>query len=223
MSTHSIGLSKPLGNYLRRVGVRESAILAELRADTQALTAGHAKMQIAPETGAFLAMLVRLTGANQIIEVGTFTGYSALCMAQALPDDGHLLACDVSQRWIDIAQRYWAQAGVMDRITLKLAPALDTLAAARAEGDARFDLAFIDADKTNYTEYYEACLALLRPGGLIVIDNTLWSGQVADESVDDPDTTALRALNTQLSTDERIDLSMLPLADGVTLARKRGA
>ena len=179
-------------------------------------------MQIAPEQGQYMALLARLIGARQVIEIGVFTGYSALCVAQALPQDGRLLACDISEEWTDIARRYWAEAGVARRIELVLAPAMDTLQARLAAGEAGYyDMAFIDADKTAYTDYYEACLRLLRPGGLILVDNVLWSGRVADQGDQDADTLALRAFNKRLLDDERIDLSMLPVADGLTLARKR--
>lgn len=169
-----------------------------------------------------MALLVKLMGARQILEIGTFTGYSALSMAQALPADGKITCCDISQEWTDIGKPYWREAGVEDKIELKIAPALDTLAALQADGNAGcFDLAFIDADKGNYQAYYEHCLTLVRPGGLILFDNTLWSGAVADTSNNDPDTLALRALNQALHLDDRIDLSLLPLGDGLTLARIR--
>ena len=181
-----------------------------------------ARMQIAPEQGQFIALLVKLIGARRIIEVGTFTGYSSLCMARALPEDGDMICCDVDRNWTSIAQRYWQQAKVDHKIKLVLAPAMDTLNNLLNEGQYdQFDLAFIDADKENYDQYFEACLQLIRPNGLILLDNMLWSGRVADPAVNDPDTNALRALNAKLKTDDRIDLSLLTLADGLSIARKR--
>jgi caffeoyl-CoA O-methyltransferase len=181
-----------------------------------------AGMQISPEQGQFMALLAELIGARRAIEVGTFTGYSALCVAQALPADGKLIACDISEEFTSVARRYWAKSGIADRIELRLAPALDTLKSLLAGGGAgSFDFAFIDADKTQYDAYYEAILKLLRPGGLATIDNVLWSGAVADGRKRDADTVALRALNEKLKTDKRITLSMLPIGDGLTLARKR--
>ncbi len=180
-------------------------------------------MQISPEQGQFMALLVRLMGARRILEVGTFTGYSALAMALALPADGRLIACDISEKWTAIARRYWRDAGVADRITLCLAPALVTLDGLLREraGDT-FDIVFIDADKQSYTAYYERALDLLHPGGIVLVDNTLWGGAVADASRTDRDTVAIRAFNAALKIDERIDLSLVPIGDGLTLARKRG-
>jgi predicted O-methyltransferase YrrM len=199
---------------------REHPELAKLRT----ATASHprANMQISPEQGALLQMLVRLTGARHTIEIGVFTGYSALSVALALPDDGRLLACDISDEYTRVGLPYWQQAGVAHKIELRLAPALQTLDAVLAAGEAgRYDFAFIDADKANYDGYYERCLQLVRPGGLIAIDNVLWSGRVAAESTDE-DTVALQRLNRKLHGDERIDLSLLPIGDGLTLARRRG-
>jgi caffeoyl-CoA O-methyltransferase len=182
----------------------------------------NAQMQIGPEQGQFMALLVRLIGARRALEVGVFTGYSSLAVAMALPDDGHLLACDVSEEWTAIARRYWRSASMEHKIELVLQPAAETLAARVAAGEAAtYDFAFIDADKTNYGTYYERVLELLRPGGLIAIDNTLWSGRVADDGVQDADTRALRRFNDTLHRDERIDLSLVPIGDGLTLARKR--
>ena len=179
-------------------------------------------MQISPEQGQFMALIARLIGARRCLEVGVFTGYSSLATALALPDDGRIVACDVSEEWTSVARRYWQQAGVTHKIELHLAPATDTLDALMAQGQAgTFDFAFIDADKTNYLAYYERTLALLRAGGLVLIDNTLWSGKVADPEVADADTVALRHFNEVLHRDERVDLSLLPLGDGLTLARKR--
>jgi caffeoyl-CoA O-methyltransferase len=176
-------------------------------------------MQIAPEQGAFMTLLARAIGAKRVIEVGTFTGYSALCIARGLPDEGRLLACDVSEEWTAIAARYWKRAGVADRIELRLGPALDTLRALPVE--ARFDMGFIDADKPSYPAYYEEILVRLRPGGLILVDNVLWFGRVVDPAADDPQTAAIRAFNDQVAADPRVDCSMLPVSDGLTILRKR--
>ncbi len=176
-------------------------------------------MQVAPEQGAFLTMLTRLIGATSAVEVGTFTGYSSLCIARGLPADGHLLCCDVSEEWTSIARRYWKDAGVDDRIELRIAPAVETL-----EGlpkDASIDFAFIDADKPNYRNYYEALLPRMRANGVIGIDNVLWGGAVIDPAATDENTTAIKEFNDFLATDDRVDVVMLPLSDGLTLARKR--
>lgn len=220
MSPRTIGLDDRLYEYLLAVSLREPPILERLRAETRTLPG--AGMQIAPEQGQFMSLLVRLTAAGRILEIGTFTGYSALAMALALPADGRIVACDVSAEWTAIARRYWAEAGVADRIALHLAPARTTLAALLAAGDAEsYDFAFIDADKENYRAYYEDCLRLVRPGGLIAIDNTLWAGRVCDPEERDAETEAIRALNSYLRTDSRIDLSLVPIGDGLTLARRR--
>jgi caffeoyl-CoA O-methyltransferase len=180
-------------------------------------------MQISPEQGQFMALLARLTGARRCLEVGVFTGYSSLVTALALPVDGSIVACDVSEEWTAVARRYWREAGVAHKIELRLAPATETLDELLAQGQAgTFDFAFIDADKTNYLAYYERTLSLLRTGGLVLVDNTLWSGRVADPEVADADTVSLRHFNEVLHRDERVDLSLLPLGDGLTLARKRG-
>ncbi len=222
MSNSSIGLSDSIQDYLIANSLRESALQRQLRDETAATLGGSASMQIAPEQGQFMALMARLIGARLAVEIGTFTGYSALAVAQALPPDGRLIACDVSADWTAIGRRYWAEAGVADRIDLRLGPATETLAALRSTADAgRFDLAFIDADKTNYAQYFEDCLALLRPGGLIMIDNVLWGGSVADPADTGADTVAIRELNAALHTDDRIDLSLVPIGDGLTLARKR--
>ena len=179
-------------------------------------------MQIAPEQGQFMALLVELIGARRIIEIGTFTGYSALCMAEAMPVDGRLICCDLSEEWTGIARGFWREAGVAERIDLRLAPALETLDALLAQGgEGQFDMAFIDADKGNYTRYFDRCLTLVRPGGLILFDNTLWDGRVADPDDQDEDTRAIRALNDRLLGDQRVTLSLVPIGDGLTLARKR--
>jgi predicted O-methyltransferase YrrM len=220
MSSRTIQMTDRLYDYLLKVSLREPPLLAALRAETAKLP--MAGMQISPEQGQFMALLAELIGARRAIEVGTFTGYSALCVAQALPPDGKLIACDISEEFTSVARRYWAKAGLADRIELRLAPALDTLKSLLAGGGAgSFDFAFIDADKTQYDAYYEAILKLLRPSGLITIDNVLWSGAVADGRKRDADTVALRALNEKLRTDKRISLSMLPIGDGLTLVRKR--
>lgn len=221
MSNRSITLTDSLYEYMNEVSLRESPLLLALREETSALS--QRRMQISPEQGQFMALVVRLIGARRCLEVGVFTGYSSLATALALPDDGRIVACDVSEEWTSVARRYWQQAGVTRKIELHLAPATDTLDALLAQGQAgTFDFAFIDADKTNYLAYYERTLALLRAGGLALIDNTLWSGRVADPEVADADTVALRHFNEVLHRDERIDLSLLPIGDGLTLARKRG-
>ena len=221
MSNRSIALTDTLYAYLLDVSLRESDLQRRLREETAADP--MARMQISPEQGQFMALLARLVGARLCIEVGVFTGYSSLAVALALPDDGRILACDVSEEWTAVARRYWAEAGVAGRNDLRLAPALSTLDALLAAGGAgTYDLAFIDADKVNYVAYYERLLQLVRPGGLICVDNTLWSGRVADPEVADEDTVALRHFNEYLHRDERVDLSLVPIGDGLTLARKRG-
>jgi predicted O-methyltransferase YrrM len=220
MSYDSISVNRALGEYLISVSLREPELLKELRAETAHQAYGG--MQIAAEQGQLMALLVRLMRAKRCIEIGTFTGYSSLSVALALPADGKLICCDVNPETTAIAQRYWRKAGVAEKIELRLAPALETLDALLSAGAAgSFDFAFIDADKPEYDQYYEACLKLLRPGGLAVIDNVLWSGQVADPGRRDQSTTALKKLNRKIHEDARIDLSMLPLGDGVTLALKR--
>lgn len=220
MSNRTICVDDRLYDYLLDVSLREPGVLARLRAETLKLP--QAGMQISPEQGQFMALLVKLTGTRSILEIGTFTGYSALAMALALPAGGRLIACDVSDEWTALARRYWREAGVEGRIELRLAPALDTIRALLGEGGAgSFDLVFIDADKGNYRAYYDAALELLRPGGLMLIDNTLWDGRVADPANDEDNTRAIRAFNAALHDDARIDLSLLPIGDGLTLARKR--
>ena len=203
-------------DYVVAVGTRETALQRALRDETRAMPG--AGMQIGPDQGQFLGFLVGLIGARRVLEIGTFTGYSALAMAQALPAGGRLDACDLDRGWTDIGRRYWARAGVADKITLHLGPALDTIAGFAPDS---FDLAFIDADKTSYDAYYEACLKLVRPGGVLALDNMLWSGAVADMSDMQPDTLALRRLNTKIHADERVDMSLLPIGDGLMLARRR--
>ncbi len=216
---HRSLLSQVVDDYLRTVVARESPLQQRLRAETSRLPMGG--MQIGADQGVLLAFLVRLIGAKNAIEVGTFTGYSALAVASALPAGGRLVCCDVSEEWTAIARRYWAEAGVADRIELHLRPAQETLAELlQRNGAGAFDFAFIDADKTAYDAYYEACLALLRPGGLIAIDNVLWSGTVADPSDQRPDTVALRAITAKVRDDSRVDACLLSIGDGVLLARK---
>lgn len=220
MSNHSIGLDQALQSYLLSVSLREDPLLAELREETARLPQHN--MQIAPEQGQFMAMMARLVGARRYIEVGTFTGYSALAMAQAMPQDGRIIACDISKEWTDIARRYWQRAGVDDRILLELRPAIETLDELIVSGcEDSFDMAFIDADKTAYIDYFERCVDLVRPGGLVLIDNTLWDGKVADARISDEDTEAIRAFNAYVRDREEIDLSLLPIGDGLTLVRKR--
>ncbi|MEH6345302.1 MAG: class I SAM-dependent methyltransferase [Bermanella sp.] len=220
MSRQSLNLTPELYQYLLASSSRESDLLKELRIETAADP--MARMQISSEQGQFMGLLTRLIGARNIIEVGTFTGYSSICMAQNMTLPGQLICCDMSEVWTAVAQKYWVQAGVDHICSLRLAPAMETLNYLLKEGRARsFDMAFIDADKENYILYYEACLRLIRPGGLILIDNTLWSGQVCDARFMDEDTQAIRELNLKLKNDKRIELSMLPVGDGLTLCLKR--
>lgn len=219
MSNKILPLNNFLYEYILSVSLREPEVLARLRAET--LQQPMSVMLSAPEQGQFLALLAQLIGARKCLEVGVYTGYSTLWVALALPHDGSVLACDVSEKWTAIARRYWEEAGVAERIDLQLAPALETLDRLLAADQAgSFDFAFIDADKENYPDYYERSLQLLRPGGLMVIDNTLWSGAVADTTRQDPETCAIRALNDLVHADDRVQMSLLPVADGLTLARK---
>lgn len=220
VGTSTIGIDDRLHNYLLSVSSREPNILAELRQETAKHEMGV--MQIAPEQGQFMALLIQLIGAKKTLDIGTFTGYSALCVALALPPDGQVITCDISEEDTALARRYWQQAGVADKIELQLAPALETLDRLLASGQAEtFDFAFIDADKENYESYYERCLQLVRPNGLIAIDNVLWLRRVADPQFQDESTVAIRAINEKLHYDERITLSLIPIADGLTLALKR--
>jgi caffeoyl-CoA O-methyltransferase len=213
-----ITLDDKLYNYMLAHGQNDDPVLRDLIRETQEKLGRRAGMQIAPEQGTFMTILARAIGARRAVEVGTFTGYSAICIARGLPADGSLLCCDVSEEWTAIARRYWEKAGVAGKITLKLAPALDTLRA--LPSDATFDFAFIDADKTNYRHYYEEVLRRTRAGGLILVDNVLWDGAVLDEKDQTDDTKAIRAFNDFAVTDKRVELVMLPISDGLTIARK---
>jgi predicted O-methyltransferase YrrM len=220
MSRHTINLDETLNRYIKEHSAREHPVLAELRAATAGIP--HAGMQISPEQGQLMALLVKILGARRTIEVGVFTGYSSLAVALALPADGRVVACDVSEEWTRVARRFWEKAGVAAKVDLRLAPALETLDQLLAAGEAgRYDFAFIDADKGNYDGYYERCLKLLRSGGLAAVDNTLWNGWVADPAHTEDDTRAIRAFNEKLRADDRIDLSLVPIGDGLTLARRR--
>jgi predicted O-methyltransferase YrrM len=220
MANSTLGLENQLYDYLLSISLREPDILQQLREETAKHPMGM--MQIAPEQGQFMEMLVQLMGATKTLEVGVFTGYSSLCVALALPSNGQIIACDVSEEYTTIARRYWEAAGVANKISLRLGPAIDTLDKLIAEGQAgTFDFAFIDADKENYEAYFERSLKLVRNGGLIVIDNVLWSGRVANPQVQDESTLALRTFNDKLRNDPRITLSVVPIADGLTLALKR--
>lgn len=220
MAYKTSGLEKSIYEYLQSVSLREPEILAQLRQET----AQHprSRMQITPEQGQFMALLVQLMGAKKTLDIGVFTGYSSLVVALALPPEGKVVACDLSEEYTAIARRYWQQAGVADKIELHIAPALDTLDKLIAQGEAgTFDFAFIDADKNNYDNYYERSLQLLRPGGLIAIDNVFQSGRVADPQEQDKITNSIRAFNQKLHQDPRITLSLVPIADGLSLALKR--
>lgn len=220
MSTKTLQLSDRLHDYLLEASLREPDVLRQLREETAVLS--NAGMQISPEQGQFMRLLVQISGARRALEIGVFTGYSALSVALALPKDGTLVACDVNDEWTGIARRYWQAAGIAHKIDLRLAPALETLQALLDAGEAEsFDFAFIDADKPSYPDYYEGCLALLRPGGLLAVDNVLWSGCVADPNNQEAGTQLIRAFNRALHADARIDLSLVPIGDGLTLARKR--
>lgn len=220
MSNKSITLTAELYQYLLDVSLREPTVLGDLRDETSKLAA--ANMQIAPDQGQFMALLVRLMGARRVIEIGTFTGYSALVMALALPADGELIACDINADYTAVARRYWHDAGVAHKIDLQLAPATDTLRALAAKSrQGEFDLVFIDADKAGYRDYYELALPLLRAGGLVVVDNVLWNGAVIAADKQDADTCAIRAFNAAVQGDERVEISMIPVGDGLTLLQKR--
>jgi caffeoyl-CoA O-methyltransferase len=216
-----VTLSAPLYDYVVAHGHNGDALLEELAAETASKLGRISGMQIAPEQGTFMNLLAHAIGARFAVEVGTFTGYSAICVARALPAEGRLLCCDVSEEWTAIAQRYWEKAGVAEKITLKIAPALETLQSLPVDSTHAIDFAFIDADKSNYRLYYEEVLKRMRIGGLILIDNVLWNGAVIDPQVQTDDTKAIRALNDFLATDDRVDMVMLPISDGLTICRKR--
>lgn len=219
MTKQTLGLEQSLYDYLLSVSLREADILTQLRQETAQMP--RSIMQISPEQGQFMALLIKLIGAKKTLEIGVFTGYSSLVVALALPADGKIVACDVSEEYTSVARRYWQDAGVADKIDLHIAPALETLDNLLTTGETgTFDFAFIDADKGNYDNYYERCLELIRPGGLIAIDNVLWSGKVADTEIQDNQTNKIRALNRKLHEDSRITLSLVPIADGLTLAMK---
>jgi len=218
MSNKTLCITKELYNYMLSISLREPDVLRELRNETA--QDENANMQISPEQGQFMGLLVKLLGAKQTIDVGVYTGYSSLCIGLVLPSDGRVIACDINREWTDIARRYWRKAGVEDKIELRLAPAQQTLEDLLEQGVDIFDFAFIDADKKNYDMYYEYCLQLIRPGGLIAIDNVLWDGAVADAAINDADTVAIRNLNQKIHTDSRVEISLVPIADGLALVRK---
>ena len=218
MSDKFITMTSELHDYVERRSVRRDSAMERLVEETAAL-GELAQMQIAPDQGAFLTLLVRAVGARSAVEVGTFTGYSAISIARGLPDDGRLLCCDVSEEWTAIARRYFRETGMERKIELRIAPAIETLRTLPAA--AQFDFAFVDADKTSYAAYYEELLTRLRPGGLLAIDNVLWSGKVVDSKDQSESTCAIRALNDRVAVDERVEAVILPIADGLTLARKR--
>ncbi|QDG50395.1 SAM-dependent methyltransferase [Persicimonas caeni] len=220
MSAKTLQLDDALHDYLLSVSVHESAPFRELREETAKME--YANMQTSPEQGQFMRLLAELVGAKRTIEVGTFTGYSAMCVASVLPDVGELVACDISEEWVDIGRKYWEQAGVADKIDVRIAPALETLDGLIEDGQGgSFDFAYIDADKENYIAYYERCLELVRVGGLIGVDNTLWGGSVIDASDQEESTVAIREFNAHVADDERVTVSLVPIGDGLTLARKR--
>ena len=218
MSNKTLCVTEELYEYMLSVSLREPDILKDLRRETA--RDEHANMQISPEQGQFMGLLVKLLGARRTLDIGVYTGYSSLCIALSLPEDGRLIACDINREWTDTAKRYWQMAGVADKISLHLAPARQTLENLVDKEPGSFDFAFIDADKINYDLYYEYCLKLIRPGGLIAVDNVLWDGDGADPAKEDPDTVAIRALNQKIHMDSRVEVSLVPIADGLTLARK---
>ncbi len=221
MSPRTLTLTDGIRDYLTRVMLREPEILTRLRRETAALPA--ASMQIAPEEGQLLSLLAELVGARKSLDIGVFTGYSSLAVARVMPEDGHVVACDVNPEWTRIAERYWRAAGVAHKIELRLGPAEQTLLELLRSGESSsFDLAFIDADKPNYSRYYALCVLLLRTGGVVAIDNALWDGAVADARRQDEDTRAIRALNAEIAGDPRVSMSLVPIGDGLLIARKRG-
>ena len=220
MSNQTISITDSIYKYLCENSLREDEVLSSLRAYTYRMQ--QRNMQISPEQGQFMQLLIKLMGAKNTIEIGVFTGYSSLCVALALPLDGKIIACDISTKYTDIAEKYWKDANVRDKIDLRIGPALDTLQKLIDKGLSNtFDFSFIDADKINYDNYYELSLKLLRPGGLIAIDNVLWSGDVVDERINDIDTESIRSLNKKIYLDKRVDISILPIGDGLTLALKK--
>lgn len=220
MSTRTIPMDDRLYDYLLRVSLRESGLMRRLREETAKMR--EHGMQVSPEQAQFMAFLVEAMGVRRALEVGVFTGYSSLAVASAMPPDGRLVACDLNEEWTGIARRYWREGGVEDRIDLRLGNAVDTLSQLSREGlGESFDFAFVDADKESYVEYYEKCLTLLRKGGIVAFDNVLWEGRVAKPDDHSVSTEGIRKLNDHLSRDERITLTMLPIGDGLTLARKR--
>lgn len=220
MSNQSIQLNDELYHYLLDASLRESEVLKQLRQHTAGMRGSV--MQIAPEQGQFMALLIQILGAKKTLEIGVYTGYSALCVAAALPEDGRVVACDINAETTAVAKEFWQKAGVAEKIDLRLAPGTDTLNELIAAGEqGSFDFAFIDADKTGYHTYYERCLLLLRPGGLIAVDNVLWTGSVLNNENPSEDTQALQAFNRFVKDDQRVDLSMLPVGDGLTLLRKK--
>jgi len=220
MSNRTIAITESIYQYLCDHSLREDPILKDLRDHTYDME--ERAMQIAPEQGQFMKMLVKLIGAKNTIEVGVFTGYSSLAIALALPEDGRIVACDVNPQYTSVAEKFWVSAGVRKKIDLRIGPAKDTLSELINNGlTGTFDFAFIDADKVNYNHYYERCLELIRPGGLITVDNVLWGGAVSNDGINDVDTNSIRALNDKLHQDERIELSLVPIGDGLTLAMKR--
>ena len=220
MASKNYALTPEIADYIQSVSLREPTILQKLRTETQQMHDGI--MQVSPELGQFMRLLIRLTGAKHILELGVFTGYSTLSMALAIPEDGCIIACDISDEWTRIARKFWKEAGVQHKIDLRLAPAINTLKDLKQIGQVPyFDLIFLDADKANYGVYYESCIELLRPNGLILIDNTLWEFKVADPSIVDLETNVIQKLNKQLWKDERVDISILLFGDGLTILRKR--
>ncbi len=220
MSNRTIPVTAKIDDYISDLSAEEPAILTELRTETAGLP--DSNMQIGPQQGQFMALLVSTLGAKRILEIGTFTGYSSLVMAMALPEDGLIVTCDINPETTAIARRYWQAAGVSDRIQLRLGPGLESLDKMIADGDAgTFDFAFIDADKENYEGYFDRAMQLVRQGGLIAVDNVLWSGKVVDPSIDDASTSAIRAFNLARRNDDRVTVTILPIGDGLTLARKR--
>jgi caffeoyl-CoA O-methyltransferase len=221
VSNRTLSITDQLYQYLVEKTLREPEVLGRLRTETAQLP--MAGMQISPEQGQFMTLLAELIGVTNSLEIGVFTGYSSLCIALAMPADGRIVACDVNEEWTRVARRYWKEAGVADKIELRLGPALLTLDELIQKGQSgKYDFAFIDADKSNYDGYYERCLVLLRRGGVIAVDNALWGGSVADPAQTDSDTAAIRALNAKVQGDARVSMSLLPIGDGLLLARKRG-